>query len=115
MTKPYYEVKKTITNTFYFNLKTSEDEIILYGETCKTLKLCKQQIIFIKQNAYDYDCYQSKITKNNKYYFNLLQKEDIILGQSNKYNTLEEKELAIAAVMLYATVATIDFLNESDE
>ncbi|MCL5246505.1 YegP family protein [Cellulophaga sp. 20_2_10] len=114
MTKPYYEVKKTITNRFYFNLKTSEDEILLYGETCKTLNQCKQQIIFIKQNAYDYDCYQSKITKTNRYYFNLLQKEDIILGQSNKHNTLEEKELAIASVMLYATVATIKIFNEAE-
>ncbi|TVZ08319.1 hypothetical protein JM80_0807 [Cellulophaga sp. RHA_52] len=115
MTKPYYGIKKTITNEYYFNLKTSEGEIILYGEVFKSLEECKQQIIFIKQYAYDYDYYHSKLTKDNKHYFYLYLNEDTLLGKSNTYNTEEAKELGIASVMLYATVATIKNFSEEEE
>lgn len=115
MTKPFYEIKKTIDNTYCFNLKTNEGEIILYGETFKTISDCKQQIVFVKQHAYDYDCYHSKVTPNNQHYFYLYLNEDTLLGQSNKYKTEEALELGIASVMLYATIATIKVFSEGVE
>ncbi|PKB42708.1 uncharacterized protein YegP (UPF0339 family) [Cellulophaga sp. RHA19] len=107
MSKPFYEIKKTNTNEYCFNLKNSEGEIVLYGETFKNIAKCKQQIIFVKQHAYDYDYYHSKVTQNNEYYFYLCLNEDTLLGKSKKYKTIEAKEMAIATVMLCATIATI--------
>lgn len=115
MTKPFYEIKKTVTNAYCFNLKTNQGEIVLYGETFKSIAKCKQQIVFVKQHAYDYDYYHSKVTPHNEHYFYLYLNEDTLLGQSKKYKTVEAKELGIASVMLYATVATIKVFSKEED
>lgn len=106
MNNPKFELKRSINNQFYFNLKSGNGETILTGETYTTKQSCKDGIASAKLNA----PYDSSYERKNgvSYTFILKASNGEPLGRSESYTTAASRDNGIQAVKRDAPDAPID-------
>lgn len=103
-----FEIKKSKSGQFMFNLKASNGQIILTSEQYKAKASAKGGIESVKKNAPNDDLYDRKTSGNNKFYFVLTAANRQIIGKSEMYETSRAMENGIASVKKNAPDAEIE-------
>lgn len=95
-----FVINPTRNGGYSFNLKGSNGQVILTGETYLTKSACKNAIKSIMLNSQDEINFTRHESKNGGYYFSLKAKNGEILGISQIYASEAGREVGIYAVKL---------------
>ena len=105
--KARYEIKWTTNAERYFHLKAPNGEIIMYSESYKKLAGCENGISSCREHA-PYDRFYGRAaSKGEKPFFHLKAANNRIIGQSEPYETVQAREVGLAAVKRYAPQADV--------
>ena len=103
-----FEIRKTKSGQFKFDLKASNGQVILSSETYKSKASCKNGISSVKRNADNDNRYERKTAKNGSPYFNLKAANGQVIGTSEMYSGTSGMENGIASVKTNAADAALD-------
>jgi hypothetical protein len=103
-----FEIKKTKSGQFKFDLKASNGQVILSSETYKSKTSCKNGISSVKRNADNDNRYERKTAKNGSPYFNLKAANGQVIGTSEMYSATSGMENGINSVKTNAADAVVE-------
>ncbi len=104
---PRFEIKKTASGKFHFNLKAANGEVILSSEVYESKRGAEDGINSVKANAWADAQYERKMSVKNEPYFVLRAANKQIIGQSEMYCSKDGCENGIASVKKNAAEASI--------
>jgi uncharacterized protein YegP (UPF0339 family) len=107
-----FELKKSSSGQFMFNLKAGNGEIILTSELYKAKSNAENGIASVKKNAPDDNRYERRTSASNQPYFVLKAANGESIGKSEMYSSTAAMENGIASVKRNAPDAQIDDLTE---
>jgi uncharacterized protein YegP (UPF0339 family) len=107
-----FELKKSANGQFYFNLKSSNGQIILASEMYKAKASAMNGIESIKKNCKNDSCYVRKQSTNGKPFFVLRARNHQVIGKSQMYNSPKAMENGISSVRANAKKAALKNLTE---
>ena len=103
-----FEIFQSETNgKYYFRLKARNGQIILSSQGYATKTSVKNGISSVMKNAINDNSFERKEAKNGKYYFNLLAKNQQIIGSSQMYASKSGMENGIESVKTNAIRAVL--------
>ena len=112
MNSPKFTIKKSIGNDYFFNLISTNDEIILKSEMYTTKQNCINGIDSVKKNSKEDSNYIKLIAANSKYYFNLKSADNgQVIGTSNLYTYEFDRNNAVEDVKRDAPNAKTEDLS----
>ncbi len=100
-----YELKKSPSGKFMFNLKAANGQIILTSELYNDKSGAKNGIKSVTKNGGNESNFVKKVAKNGQPYFVLAAQNKEIIGRSEMYNDASGMHKGIASVMRNATKA----------
>lgn len=103
-----FELKKTVTGKFHFNLKAGNGEVILSSETYESKGAAEGGIQSVKANAPLDERYERKASVKNEPYFVLKAANHEVIGRSEMYSSTSSMENGIASVKRNAPGASTD-------
>ena len=103
-----FEIKKTKSGQYKFDLKATNGQVILSSETYKRKASCKNGINSVMRNAVEDKRYERKTAKNGSPYFNLKATNGQVIGTSEMYSNTAGMENGIASVKKNAPDAKVD-------
>ncbi len=106
-----FELKKSANGQFYFNLKSSNGQIILSSEMYKAKASAMNGIDSIRRNCKEDKCFDRKKSTNGKPFFTLKAKNHQVIGKSQMYNSGKAMENGIASVKKNAKKAKLEDLS----
>ncbi len=106
-----FQLNKTATGRFYFNLKAANGEVILSSEVYESKGAAENGIASVKTNAALDARYERKTSVNQAPYFVLKAANQQIIGRSEMYSSASACEHGIASVKMNAAQATRDDLT----
>lgn len=106
-----FEIKKRINGEFQFNLKAANGQIILTSEGYTTKSGCQNGINSVKNNAPLDSRYDRRTATNGKSYFNLKAANGEIIGTSQMYENVSNRDNGIESVKTNAPTAEIADLS----
>lgn len=107
-----FELKKSKSGQFMFNLKAGNGQVILTSELYKAKAGASNGIESVKKNAGNDANYERKTSTKNEPYFVLKAVNKEIIGKSEMYTTTAAMENGIASVKTNAPSAPVDDLTE---
>ena len=102
-----FELKKTDSGQFVFNLKAGNGQIILTSQRYQAKASAKAGIESIKKHATDDAYYERKTSTANEPYFVLKAANGQIIGHSEMYASAAAMENGIASVKANAPAAPL--------
>jgi uncharacterized protein len=108
-----FEIKKTATGKFHFNLKAGNGEVILSSEVYESKSTAEKGIASVKTNAALDAQYERKTSVKKEPYFLLKAGNNEIIGKSEMYAAAAGCENGIASVKKNAAKAKVVDLTES--
>ena len=93
---------------YQFNLKASNGQVILTSQGYSLKSSCINGIDSVKTNAADLSKFESKMSTNEKYFFNLKAANGQIIGSSQMYTTEAARDNGIQSVHTNAPMATVE-------
>jgi uncharacterized protein YegP (UPF0339 family) len=102
-----FVITKRKNGEFQFNLKANNGQVILTSEGYATRKSCDNGIDSVRKNCGDDKCFEKKVAKNGKHYFNLKATNGQTIGASQMYAAPSGMMNGIASVKKNAPGATI--------
>ncbi len=108
-----FELKKSDSGKFHFNLKAANGEVILSSEMYESKSAAENGIASVKANASLDAQYERKASVNNQPYFVLKAANQQIIGKSEMYSSAASCENGIASVKKNAGEAVISDLTVS--
>ena len=102
-----FELKKSATGKFHFNLKAANGEIILSSEMYESKSGAENGIASVKANAALDAQYERKSSKKKEPYFVLKAANQEIIGRSEMYSAAKACDNGIASVKKNAADAAI--------
>ena len=106
-----FELKKSSSGQFMFNLKAGNGEIILTSELYKAKSSAEGGIESVKKNAPDDGRYERKTSTAGQPYFVLKAGNGEIIGKSEMYSSTAGTENGIASVKRNAPDAQVEDLT----
>lgn len=103
-----FEIRKTKSGQFKFDLKAGNGQVILSSETYKSKASCNNGISSVKRNCENDNRYDRKTAKNGSPYFNLKAANGQVIGTSEMYSSTAAMENGIASVKSNAPDAAVD-------
>ena len=103
-----FEIRKTKSGQYKFDLKASNGQVVLSSETYKSKASCKKGIHSVMNNASEDKRFDRKTAKNGSPYFNMKARNGQIIGTSEMYSNASGMENGIASVKKNAANASID-------
>ncbi|MBT8140761.1 MAG: YegP family protein [Gammaproteobacteria bacterium] len=107
-----FELKKSANGQFYFNLKSSNGQIVLASEMYKAKASALNGMKSICNNCKDDSRFVRKKSTNGKPFFVLRAKNHQVIGKSQMYNSGKAMENGIASVKKNAGKAKLVDLTE---
>lgn len=107
-----FEIKKSASGQFMFNLKAANHEIILTSELYNEKQSALHGIDSVKANAVDDRRYERKTAKNGSPFFVLKAANGEVIGKSEMYSSESGMENGIASVKKNAVSAPVEDLTE---
>lgn len=101
-----YNLKKSTSNQFYFNLTAANNEKILMSEMYQTKAGAMNGIKSVKENSANEARY-AKLESKGKFYFVLKAANNQVIGTSEMYNTERARDDGIQAVKRAGPAAAI--------
>jgi uncharacterized protein YegP (UPF0339 family) len=102
-----FEIKKDKSGQFRFNLKAGNGQVVLSSEAYKTKAACENGIESVKKNCKNDKCFDRKVAKNGKPYFNLKSTNGQVIGASQMYASGATMRNGIASVKKNAPKAKV--------
>jgi uncharacterized protein YegP (UPF0339 family) len=94
-----FELKKDKSiEQYWFVLKAGNGQVILASGAYNSKAAVKNGIASVQANCVDDDRYEKRLTKNNKYHFNLKARNGQVIGSSQMYASKAGMENGIACV-----------------
>lgn len=103
-----FELKKTASGQFMFNLKAGNGQIILTSETYESKQGAENGINSVKANAPHDERFERKTASNDSPFFNLRAANNQVIGRSEMYSSEAARENGIESVKTNAPDAAID-------
>ncbi len=100
-------IKKRTNGEYQFNLQADNGKNILTSEGYSNRAGCDGGIESVKKNAPDNSRYEKRESANAKFYFNLKATNGQVIGTSEMYETAENRDEGIEAVMRVAPGASV--------
>lgn len=97
---------------FYFRLNARNGETILTGEGYTSKAGCKKGIESVKANAPEESQYKKLQASNGEFYFNLVAKNNEVIGNSETYKSKQGRDNGIQSVMENAPNAPLEDTTE---
>jgi len=104
-------ISKRTNGEFQFNLKAGNGQVILSSEGYSSKANCINGIASVRKNSQDESKFDSKISTNNKHYFNLKATNGQVIGSSQMYESESSKNNGIRSVRENALEAATDDLT----
>lgn len=104
----YFQLKKTASGGFMFNLKAGNHEVILTSEIYTSKAAAEGGIKSVQANAPDDGRYERKTSSKGEPYFVLKGGNGVVIGKSEMYSSASAMEGGIASVKANGTSATIE-------
>lgn len=103
-----FEVFRSPKNKkFYFRLKARNGQAILASEGYSNKAGVKNGIKSVQKNCGNDKCFDKKVAKNGKHYFNLLSTNKRIVGSSQMYASKSSMEAGVRSVKRVAPQAVV--------
>ncbi|QGZ29481.1 YegP family protein [Stutzerimonas stutzeri] len=106
-----FQLKKSGTGQFHFNLTASNGQVILSSERYKAHASALSGIDSVRKHALREGAFEMKGSSNGKHYFVLKAGNGQIIGQSQMYSSLRSAEQGCESVRRHAPDAVL--LDES--
>ena len=107
----YFELSTAAGSQFKFNLKASNNQVILSSELYTTKQSALGGIASVQKNAADDARYHRKTAKDNSPYFTLVAGNGEALGRSEMYSSTAAMEGGIASVKTNGPAAAVKDLT----
>jgi hypothetical protein len=105
-----FELKKTESGKFMFNLKAGNGQVILTSQQYEALEGAENGIASVKTNATNPERYERKAAVNGEPYFVLHAGNGQVIGRSETYSSDAALENGIASVTANAPDAAVENL-----
>jgi len=106
-----FEIKKSTTGQFMFNLKAGNHEVILTSELYHQKQSAINGVDSVRANAMDDHQYHRKNAKNGSPYFVLKAANGEVIGKSEMYSSATALENGIESVKKNALTAAVQDLT----
>ena len=93
-----FVLKNAKGGKFSFNLCAGNGQVVLTSETYNTKKSAENGIASVGKNCGNDSCYDRKVAKNGKPYFNLKAANGQVIGKSQMYASNAAMEKGIKSV-----------------
>lgn len=93
-----FEIKKRKSGEFQFDLKAGNGQIILSSEGYTTKENCKKGVESVKKNSQVDTRFEKLEAKNGKPYFTLKATNGQVIGTSEMYESIANRDSGIASV-----------------
>ena len=103
-----FDLKKTPSGKFMFNLKAGNNQIILTSELYDSKASAQNGIASVKKNAGSDGRYERKTSKKGEPYFVLKAANGEVIGKSEMYNSASAMENGIESVKKNGPAARVD-------
>lgn len=103
-----YELKKSKSGQFMFNLKASNGQVILTSELYKSKASALNGIESVKKNAKSIKNFERKTSSKNEPYFVLKAANKEIIGKSEMYSSAASMRNGISSVQKNASARLDD-------
>lgn len=103
-----FVITKRKNGEFQFSLRAGNGQEILGSEGYNAKSGCENGIESVRKNSQDDARYETKTSKNGKFYFNLKAGNGQVIGTSEMYETEASMKNGIESVKKNASDATID-------
>jgi uncharacterized protein YegP (UPF0339 family) len=102
-----FEIKKSSSGQFMFNLKAANNQIILTSELYRDKTSAQSGIQSVKKHAANDSNYERKSSIKGEPYFVLKATNGEVIGKSEMYSSTSAMEKGIASVKAEAPGATV--------
>ena len=102
-----FDLKKSPSGKYMFNLKAGNNQIILTSELYESKKAAEGGIASVKKNAAEDARYERKASKNGEPYFVLKAANGEIIGKSEMYSGNSSMENGIVSVQKNGPMAEV--------
>jgi hypothetical protein len=106
-----YELKKSVSGQFHFNLKAGNGQVILSSEMYTSKSGAEGGIDSVRKNAPLDERYERKTASSGDPFFVLKAGNGETIGKSEMYSSTAAMENGIASVKANAPDATVDDLT----
>lgn len=103
-----FEIKKTKSGKFKFDLKAANGQVILSSQSYKAKASCMKGVNSVVVNSEEDQRFERKTAKDGSPYFNLKASNGQIIGTSEMYSNTNGMENGIASVKKNAAAAVIE-------
>ena len=110
----HFELKRTDSGRFMFNLKAGNGEIILTSGLYDTKAAASKGIATVIASAHDQALFEHKVASNRQPYFVLKSATGDFLAKSEMYSSAAAAENGMKSVMRNAAEATLKDLSEAE-
>lgn len=111
MAAGYFELKKSASGQFMFNLRAANHQIILTSETYGTKQAAQTGIESVRKNAAEDSRYTRKVSTRQEPYFVLTATNGQTIGRSEMYSSAAAMESGIASVKANGPTPTVKDLT----
>ena len=105
--KARFEIRKTADGKFMFNLKAPNDQVILTSQCYATREGAEQGVASVKQNLVNDKRYEVKTGSDGEPYFVLHAGNDLVIGRSQMYLSVEAMRKGMESVKENGSAAEI--------
>jgi uncharacterized protein YegP (UPF0339 family) len=103
----YYDLKKTVSGGFMFNLRAGNHEVILTSETYNTKEAAEGGIASVQTNSPNDERYERKKSVRDEPYFVLKATNGQTIGKSEMYSSASGMENGITSVKANGPTKTV--------
>ena len=103
-----FEIKKTKSGLFKFDLKATNGQVILSSQSYKSKASCVKGVNSVINNSADDHRFERNTAKDGSPYFNLKASNGQIIGTSEMYSNTTGMENGIASVKKNAAGAAVE-------
>jgi Uncharacterized conserved protein len=107
----YFELKNSGTDSFMFNLKAGNHDVILTSQTYKAKQSAEEGIASVQENSKADDRYERKTSKKGEPFFLLKAGNGQVVGNSEMYSSTSAMEGGVASVKTNGQTKTIKDLT----
>ena len=93
-----FVLKKSRNGKFSFNLCAGNGQVVLTSEQYNTKAAANNGIKSVGKNCKDDSCFERKVARNGKPYFNLKSTNGQVIGKSQMYSSNSSMEKGIRSV-----------------
>ena len=109
-----FELKKSTSGQFMFNLKAGNNQVILTSELYQEKASAQNGIESVRNHAGDDANYERKASKKDEPYFVLKARNGQVIGKSEMYSSTTAMESGIASVKTNGPGASVVDLTNKD-